>query len=80
MLGLDVLEIGNEGKVVAAVIPERADAVLSALKATPLGKDATIIGEATSEFDLVAMETVVGGRRGRRIIPPPAGDSVPRIC
>jgi len=77
MLGLDVLEIGNEGKVVASVVPEKAEAVLAALKDTPLGKDAEIIGEATSEFDLVAMETVVGGRR---IIAPPAGDPVPRIC
>ena len=77
MLGLDVLEIGNEGKVVAAVVPKKAEAVLAALKDTPLGKNAAIIGEATSEFDVVAMETVVGGRR---IIAPPAGDPVPRIC
>jgi hydrogenase expression/formation protein HypE len=77
MLGLDVLEIGNEGKVVASVVPENAEAVLGALRDTPLGKNAAIIGEATSEFDLVAMETVVGGRR---IIAPPAGDPVPRIC
>ena len=77
MLGLDVLEIGNEGKVVAAVAPEKAQAVLAALKGTGRGKDAAIIGEATSQFDLVAMETVVGGRR---IIAPPAGDPVPRIC
>jgi len=77
MLGLDVLEIGNEGKAVVSVVPEKAEAVLAALKDTTLGKDAAIIGEATSEFDLVAMETVVGGRR---IIAPPAGDPVPRIC
>jgi len=77
MLGLDVLEIGNEGKLVAAVVPNRAEAVLAALRSTPLGRDAAIIGEATSDFDLVAMETVVGGRR---IIAPPAGDPVPRIC
>jgi len=77
MLGLDVLEIGNEGKVVAAVVAEQAEPVLAALKNTALGKNAAIIGEATSKFDLVAMETVVGGRR---IIAPPAGDPVPRIC
>jgi hydrogenase expression/formation protein HypE len=77
MLGLDVLEIGNEGKLVAAVVPERAEAMLAALRNTPQGKEAAMIGEATREFDLVAMETVVGGRR---IIAPPAGDPVPRIC
>jgi len=77
MLGLDALEIGNEGKLVAAVVPGKAEAVLAALRDTPHGKDAAIIGEATSEFDLVAMETVVGGRR---VVAPPAGDPVPRIC
>jgi hydrogenase expression/formation protein HypE len=77
MLGLDVLEIGNEGKLVAAVVPEKAPAVLAALNDTQLGRDAAIIGEATSEFDIVATETLVGGRR---IIAPPAGDPVPRIC
>jgi len=77
MLGLDVLEVGNEGKVVAAVVPEMADTVLASLRSTRLARDAAIIGEATSEFDLVAMETLVGGRR---IIAPPAGDPVPRIC
>ena len=60
MLGLDVLEIGNEGKFVAAVVSNKAEAVLAALRATKLGRDAAIIGEATSDFDLVAMETVVG--------------------
>jgi hydrogenase expression/formation protein HypE len=77
MLGLDVLEVGNEGKLVAAVVPQKAEAVLNALRNTPEGRDAAIIGEAKSDFDVVAMETVVGGRR---IIPPPAGDPVPRIC
>ena len=77
MLGLDVMEIGNEGKVVAAVVPEKVEDVLAVMKKFSVGKEAIIIGEATSEFDVVAMETVVGGRR---IIPPPAGDPVPRIC
>ncbi len=54
--------------------PARATIEVSNL---PGGAQIEIIGEATSEFDVVAMETVVGGRR---IIPPPAGDPVPRIC
>ena len=77
MLGLDVMEIGNEGKLAAAVVPGKAEEVLAAIRQDPHGKDAAIIGEATSDFDVVAMETVVGGRR---IIPQPAGDPVPRIC
>jgi len=77
MLGLDVMEIGNEGKVVAAVVPERAESVLAAMRETEHGKDSAIIGEATSDFGIVAIETVVGGRR---IVPQPEGDPVPRIC
>jgi hydrogenase expression/formation protein HypE len=71
------MEIGNEGKVVAAVVPEKVEDVLAVMKRSSVGKEAIVIGEAASEFDVVAMETVVGGRR---IIPPPAGDPVPRIC
>ncbi len=77
MLGLDPLQIGNEGKVVLAVVPEKADEVLSVLKAHPLGKDAAIIGHATKDVRGVVLETVVGGKR---ILEPPVGDPVPRIC
>ena len=77
MLGIDPLEVGNEGKLVIGVVPEKAEDVLEALKQTEEGKDAQIIGEATKEFDVVAMQTVVGGKR---ILTPPVGDPVPRIC
>jgi len=77
MLGVDPLEVGNEGKVIVGVVKEMAEDILDALKSTEEGKDAEIIGEATAEFDLVAMETVVGGRR---ILATPIGDPVPRIC
>ncbi len=77
MLGLDPLEIGNEGKIALAVIPEKAEEMVETLRSTEEGKDAQLVGEATDEFDMVVMETVVGGRR---IIAPPAGDPVPRIC
>lgn len=77
MLGIDPLEIGNEGKIAIAVVEEMAEEVLEALRETEEGRDAAIIGEATDEFEGVAMETLIGGRR---IIPPPLGDPVPRIC
>jgi len=77
MLGIDPLEVGNEGKLVIGVIPEKAEEILEALKQTEDGKEAQIIGEATKEFDVVAMQTVVGGKR---ILTPPVGDPVPRIC
>jgi hydrogenase expression/formation protein HypE len=77
MLGLDPLEVGNEGKYVIATVPAKAEQVLRLLRATPEGKDAAITGEATNEFKGVAMQTVVGGKR---IIARPVGDPVPRIC
>ena len=77
MLGLDPLEVGNEGKIALAVVADRAEQVLAALRSTDLGREAEIIGRATDEFDLVAVETLVGGKR---ILAKPLGDPVPRIC
>jgi hydrogenase expression/formation protein HypE len=77
MLGIDPLEVGNEGKIIIGVVQKVAEEVLEALRDTKEGKDAQIIGEATEEFNLVAMETVVGGKR---ILPMPIGDPIPRIC
>jgi hydrogenase expression/formation protein HypE len=77
MLGLDPLEIGNEGKVVVGVVREKAEEALNFLRSTKEGKEAEIIGEATADFAGVAMQTVVGGKR---IISRPIGDPVPRIC
>lgn len=77
MLGIDPLEIGNEGKLLIGVVPEMAEQVLVALKQTEHGRDAEIIGQATEEFKGVVLETSIGGRR---IMAPPVGDPVPRIC
>jgi hydrogenase expression/formation protein HypE len=77
MLGIDPLEVGNEGKALIAVVPQLADDVLKALKKTEEGEEAAIIGEASKKYRGVAMKTSVGGLR---IIEPPVGDPVPRIC
>lgn len=77
MLGLDPIEIGNEGKMIIGTVKEKAEEVLQFLHDTEEGKEARIIGEATKTFKGVAMQTVVGGRR---IIARPIGDPVPRIC
>ena len=77
MLGIDFLEIGNEGKVLIAVVPDLAEEVLKAVRRTPEGTSAQIIGEASREVRGVSMETHTGGRR---VIEPPVGDPVPRIC
>ena len=77
MLGIDPLEVGNEGKALIAVVPQLADDVLKALKKTEEGREAAIIGEASKKYRGVAMKTSVGGLR---IVEPPVGDPVPRIC
>ena len=77
MLGLDPLEVGNEGKIIIGAVPAKAQEGLNFLKGTPEGKDAEIIGEVTRDFHGVAMQTAVGGKR---IIARPIGDPVPRIC
>jgi hydrogenase expression/formation protein HypE len=77
MLGIDPLEIGNEGKVVLGVVKEKADDVLKAIKKHPLGINAAIIGEASKKIKGVVLETKVGGRRN---LHKPLGDPVPRIC
>jgi hydrogenase expression/formation protein HypE len=77
MLGIDPLEIGNEGKLLIAVVKEKAEEVLNELKKTKEGFEAQIIGEATKEFNGVILKTSIGGRR---IIPAPLGDPIPRIC
>jgi hydrogenase expression/formation protein HypE len=77
MLGLDPLEVGNEGKMIIGVVKEKADDILRLLRRTKEGKEAEIIGETTKDFKGVAMQTIVGGKR---IIAHPVGDPVPRIC
>ncbi|MGQ9781219.1 MAG: hydrogenase expression/formation protein HypE [Nitrososphaeria archaeon] len=77
ILGISPLEIGNEGKAIIAVVPEMAEEVLSELKKTKEGSNAQIIGEAVDTFNKVALETTIGGRR---ILPRPRGDPIPRIC
>jgi len=77
MLGLDPLEVGNEGKIIIGVVQEKAEEALELLKATEEGREAEIVGEATADFSGVAMQTIVGGKR---IIARPVGDPVPRIC
>ena len=77
MLGLDPLEVGNEGKIIIGIVPGKAEPLLNWLKETEEGKEAEIIGEVTGDFRGVAMQTAVGGKR---IIARPVGDPVPRIC
>ncbi len=77
MLGIDPLEVGNEGKIIIGVVPQKAEQILTMLRKTEEGKNAEIIGEVTGEFKAVALQTIVGGKR---VLAPPIGDPVPRIC
>jgi hydrogenase expression/formation protein HypE len=76
MLGIDPLEVANEGKIVMAVAPGDAEAVLAALRTHHYGKEAAIVGTVV-EGDRVIMRTRIGGER---FIEPPLGDPVPRVC
>ena len=76
MLGIDPLEVANEGKVVMGVPAAEADAILAALRSHKYGKDAAVIGTVTKGAHVI-METAIGGER---FIEPPMGDPVPRVC
>jgi hydrogenase expression/formation protein HypE len=78
LLGLDPLYVANEGKLIAIVAPEAADAVLQAMRRHPLGVDAQIIGTVGAGHPgLVTIRTSLGTTR---IVDMLAGDQLPRIC
>jgi hydrogenase expression/formation protein HypE len=78
ILGLDPLYVANEGKLLAIVPPDAADAVLAAMQAHPLGREAAIIGEVTADHvGFVLMKTRIGGSR---VVDMLSGEQLPRIC
>lgn len=78
MLGLDVLEAANEGKVVVVVRPDAAEAALQAMRSHRLGAEAALIGSIGQAPDAVCEVTTAIG--GRRILHKPYGEQLPRIC
>jgi hydrogenase expression/formation protein HypE len=78
ILGIDPLYVANEGKLIAVVPPEEADAALAALRAHPTGEHAAIIGEVRDDPPgIVVLNTGFGGNR---IVDMLVGDPLPRIC
>jgi hydrogenase expression/formation protein HypE len=78
LLGYEPLSLANEGKMVFVVAPEKADAVVAALRAHPLGRHAARIGSITAAHPgRVALRTVLGTRR---VLDMPVGELLPRIC
>jgi len=76
MLGIDVLEVANEGKAIVGVEADSAEAMLNAIKNTKYGTNAAIIGEVRTGKK-VLMTTRIGGTR---FVDAPLGDPVPRVC
>lgn len=78
MLGFDILEIANEGKVVIVVSSEKADKCLEICKSSKNGSNAAIIGQVVkTEEPIVELITKI---KGRRIVQMPYGRELPRIC
>jgi hydrogenase expression/formation protein HypE len=78
LLGIDPMYIANEGRLVAFVAPEQAEAALDALRSVPGCEEAADIGEVRTEpRGMVLVDTAFGGRRVMDLL---AGDPLPRIC
>ena len=78
LLGFDPLYLANEGKLLAFVSAEDVDAVLAAIRLSPYGKDAAVIGTVVEDhIGKVVVETRIGGIR---IVDMLAGEQLPRIC
>jgi hydrogenase expression/formation protein HypE len=78
LLGIDPLYVANEGKLVAVVAPDEADAALAAMRAHPVGSAAARVGEVMADpAGIVVLRTGFGGTR---IVDMLVGDPLPRIC
>jgi len=78
LLGLDPLYVANEGKLVAIVPAEHADAILAAMQAHPYGRDATVIGRVVEDHPgIVVARTGLGATR---LVDMQVGEQLPRIC
>jgi hydrogenase expression/formation protein HypE len=77
ILGFDPLYMANEGKAILIVDGGAAEAIAEALRKSPYGKNAAVIGEAAEGPPGVVMKTAVGGMRA---VDYPVGDQLPRIC
>jgi hydrogenase expression/formation protein HypE len=77
LLGIDPLLVANEGKAVFGIRPERAEGVLEAIRADPLGRDAALIGECVAQRPgFVVLDTGFGSR----LLVEAEGELLPRIC
>jgi len=78
MLGYDVYQVANEGKMVTVVPEEQASAALEAMRSAPYGEDAAIIGRiAEGPTGKVYVKTGFGATRIMDML---VGEQLPRIC
>lgn len=77
LLGLDPLHVASEGRLLMVCSAEAAPDILTAWQELPEGKQATEIGEVTTEAGRVVLQTLMGGRR---LVDVPRGELLPRIC
>jgi hydrogenase expression/formation protein HypE len=78
ILGLDPLYVANEGKLIAIVPGESAEAIVARMRQHPLGQDARVIGEIIADHPgMVVMKTEIGGSR---VVDTLFGEQLPRIC
>jgi hydrogenase expression/formation protein HypE len=78
LLGLDPIHVANEGKLVAIVPSEQADAAVDAMHKDPLGRDAKVVGRVVGRGSAgVIIRTALGNRR---VLDEPLGAPLPRIC
>jgi hydrogenase expression/formation protein HypE len=77
-LGLEVFKVANEGKMIIIVAPQDAAKALFIIRRSPYGETARVIGKVhKAPAGLVQVRTVIGTAR---ILDPPSGDLLPRIC
>jgi len=78
LLGFEPWNMANEGKLVAIVAADAAEAILGEMSEHPLGRDAAIIGEVREDFPgKVVLRTPIGSTR---ILDMMVGEPLPRIC
>jgi len=77
LLGFEPYHLANEGMAVLAVAPEDAEKVLSILRETEEGREARIVGEVKGEGGRVLLKNPYGVKR---LMEPPSGELLPRIC
>lgn len=76
ILGLDILHMGNEGKMVAVMPKEQADKAVKIIRNCKYGENAQVIGEVKHGTG-VTLITPIGGKRQINVL---YGEGLPRIC